>query len=319
MKNFFNNLLRISLSAVLLWWLSTKIDFPKTAEVVKSADLKYILYAFVFFVVINAILITRWFVFIKALDLSVNYGKAVRFYLVGLFGNLFMPSAIGGDLFKIVGLCTGSGEKPKVVATVILDRLSGFAGMVVVAVVSFACGYRLIAQWQVAFAILGMAAVSTGIATVLLNETAYSFCCQIFGKFPKFKDNLMRMHYDIALLKGRTGAIYQAVGLSALSQLTLALTFYLVSQAMHQNVSLLYFVIVIPLICVIATMPSIGGLGVREAGAAYFLGKVGVSSGIAVSISLMNFLFMVIVGLLGGLYFLLTQKDNESSGQPNIS
>ncbi len=307
MKNILNNLVRFGLSAVLLWWLSTKIDFVKTSEVVKSADLAYIVYAALVFIAIMVILIGRWFVFIKVLDLKVGFGTATRYYLIGLFGNLFMPSAIGGDVIKIVGLCHGSQDKPKVVASVLVDRLSGFAGMVVVATVSFIFGYRLIADASIALAIVAMAVASTGIGMVLFNQTAYSFCCQIFGRFPKFKESLMRMHYDIALLKGRQIAIYQAIGLSILSQIALAGTFYLISRALHLDVSLFYFVIFIPLICVLSTVPSIGGLGVREAGAAYFLGKVGVASGVAVSISLINFLFMVLVGLFGGVYFFLTR------------
>jgi uncharacterized protein (TIRG00374 family) len=307
MKNILNNFVRFGLSAVLLWWLSTKIDFAKTASVVKSADLVYIFYALILFAVINFILISRWFVFIKALDLKVGFSTAMRYYLIGLFGNLFMPSAIGGDVIKIVGLCHGSQDKPKVVASVLVDRLSGFAGMVVVATVSFIFGFRLIADVSIALAIAAMAVVSTGIGMVLFNQTAYSFCCQIFGRFPRFKDSLMRMHYDIALLKGRQSAIYQAIGLSILSQIFLAVTFFLVSCSFHQNVPLIYFIIFIPLICVLSTVPSIGGLGVREAGAAYFLGKVGVASGVAVSISLINFLFMFLVGLFGGVYFFLTR------------
>ena len=310
-KSVLGNFSRFGLSGVLLWWLYTKIDVEQTVKVLKSADLKFIFYALIFFFVINLILIVRWFVFIKALDLQAPFWVAVRYYLAGLFGNLFLPSAIGGDVIKILGICRTSSQKPKVVASVILDRLSGFAGMVVVATVSFILGFRLIQDLSVFILIVGMAVTSTGIAMVLLNETAYSFCCQIFGRFPKFKDSLMRMHYDIALVKGRQGSIVQAVLLSAFSQLTLAVTFFLVSKALHQNVSLFYFIIFIPLICVVATVPSIGGLGVREAGAAYFFGKVGVASGIAVSISLINFLFMVLVGLLGGFLYLVIQPPEE--------
>lgn len=307
MKNILNNFLRFGLSVVLLWWLSTKIDFARTLEVIKSADFAYIVYAMVLFVGIMFILIGRWFVFIKALDLKVSFGKAMRYYLIGLFGNLFMPSAIGGDVIKIVGLCHGSQDKPKVVASVLVDRLSGFAGMVVVATISFIFGYRVIADVSIVLAIFVMAVASVGIGLMLFNQTVYSFCCQIFGRFPKFKDSLMRMHYDIALLKGRQKAIYQAIGLSALLQVALAGAFFLISRALHQDVALFYFIIFTPLVCVLSTVPSIGGLGVREAGMAYFLGKVGVASGVAVSISLINFLFMVLVGLFGGVYFLLTQ------------
>ena len=70
-----------------------------------------------------------------------------------------------------------------------------------------------------------------------------------------------------------------------------------------------------PLICVASSVPSIGGLGVREAGTAFLLAKVGVDSGVAVSISLINFLFMVLVGLLGALIYWLTKCPLEAEGR----
>ncbi len=312
LKNFLRNFIPFVLSATLLWWLSTKIDFAKTAAVIKSADIKYIFYAFAFFTLINFILITRWFVFIKALDLNVGFGTAVRYYLVGLLGNSLLPGAIGGDVIKILGLCSGSQDKPKVVASVLLDRLSGFAGMVVVATIALICGHHLISNKSVIFLIAGMAVVSTSIGIVLFNKIAYSFCVQIFSRFPKFKAGLMQMHYDIALLKGRPWAGGQAILLSALSQLVLAVTYFFIAKALHQNVGFFYFIIFTPLICVVSSVPSIGGLGAREAGAAYFFKEVGVEYGIAGSITFISFIFMVFLGLLGGIYFFLTKPSKKA-------
>lgn len=313
MKKFLQNVLPFLCSGLLLWWLSTRLDLAHIVSVIRSADLKFIFLALIVFFILNFILIGRWFVFIKALDLSVPFATAFRFYLFGLCCNLFLPSAIGGDVIKIIGVCKGSNEKPKVVASVLIDRLSGFAGMVVVAVVSFIIGFRLVGDRSTALAILFMAMASTSIGLVLFNRTIYSFFTQIFTFIPVLKNALMKMHEDLSLLKGRQSAIYKAVGLSALSQLTLAVTFFLISKALHQDISLFYFIIFVPLICVASSVPSVGGLGVREAGAAYFLGKVGVSSEIAVSISLISFVFMVIVGLLSGVYFLLTRPASQKS------
>jgi uncharacterized protein (TIRG00374 family) len=186
-KKFLSNFVPFALSAVLLWFLSKTIDFNKTAEIFKSADLKYIFYAFLFYVLINVILITRWFIFIKALELKVHFWTAVRFYLVGILGNAVLPSSVGGDVIKIVGVCAGSEEKPKVVASVLLDRLSGFAGMVVVATVALIFGFHLISNPTVIFLVIGMAVASTSIAFVLFNKTVYSLCCQVFSRFPQIQ------------------------------------------------------------------------------------------------------------------------------------
>ena len=65
--------------------------------------------------------------------------------------------------------------------------------------------------------------------------------------------------------------------------------------------------------CVASSFPSIGGLGFREGALEYLLVQLGVVAGIGVSIGLLDFLFMVIVGLFGWVFFMLT-KDQKSNG-----
>ncbi|MFI5205535.1 MAG: YbhN family protein, partial [Candidatus Paceibacterales bacterium] len=307
-KNILSTLFRIGLSCFLLYYLYTKIDVEKTVTVLKAADLGYILYAGIVFLIINAVLFLRWVIYIKAFELTVSIKTVARYFFIGLFGNLFLPSAIGGDFIKTIGLCLYSPHKAKVVASVLLDRLSGFAGMVVVAIVSFSFGFHLINDWTLFFAIVGMTVVSSAIVFILFNEKAYSFCCQIFSRLPKVKNALMSLHYDIALLKDRRIALYQSVGLSCLVQMLSAVLYLLIGKALQQDIGIIYLFIFIPLICVAASMPSIGGLGVREAGAAYLLAKIGIESGISVSISLVSFLFMVAMGLVGGMIYVATKS-----------
>ncbi len=313
-KNILSTVFRFLLSFALLYYLYLKIDITRTVEVVTSARVPYLLYAMMTFFVINVILLLRWRLFLRAMDVEAPFISITRYFFVGLFGNLFLPSAIGGDVIKTVGLCRYSSQKATVVATVLLDRLSGFAGMVVIASLSFLFGHRLLNDVTLLVSIVMMAVASSAIVLVLFNEKLYSFCCRVFSFFPKLKSALMQVHYDVVLLKDKRYVLYQAVGMSCLSQITLAVTFFLVAKALHQDVALLYFLIFVPLICVASSMPSIGGLGVREAGAAFLLAKVGVESGVAVSISLINFLYMVLVGLLGGLIFLVTRCPMSQAG-----
>lgn len=308
LKSFLNNFLRFGLSAVLLYWLYTQIDVQKTADVIKSANLTYIFYAGLVFWVINFAILWRWVIYIRALDLQAPLISIVRFFFIGLFGNLFLPSAIGGDVIKILGLCKYSDQKPKVVATVLLDRLSGFASMVIVATIAFVFGLKYIEDISIIISVVGMSVLLSLFALVLLNEKAYSFCIKIFSRLPKFKEALMQMHYDIALIKGSPKAALKAIGVSCVAQFLLALTFSIIAVALHQDIPLFYFFIFVPLVCVASSLPSIGGLGVREAGLAFFLGTVGVDTGVSVSIGLITFLFMIMVGLAGGVLFVATKS-----------
>jgi len=311
LKSFLSFILRIGFSVGLLWFVFSKIDMEKTGGIIKEAQLSTMFGAFALFFVINVFLLFRWNIFIRALGLQVKAFDVTRFFFVGLFGNLFLPSAIGGDLIKIVGLCKDSTQKPRVVASVLLDRLSGFASIVIVSTFFFIFGYRFIGDPSLIIPIALLAVGSLTIAAILFNEKIYSFGCRIFAFFPKFVESLMQLHYDISLMKDKKLEGWKAIGLSCLGQCTFAAVFYLIARALHQDVSFIYFLIFVPLICVASTVPSIGGLGVQEAGAAFLFTKVGVDAGVAVSISLVVFLFKVLVGLLGGAIYVSTLSSRR--------
>lgn len=318
-KSVFSFLFRVVLSVALLWYVFSKIDFEQTAEVLRSANLNYIVLAGIIFFAMNGILLYRWMVFIRALDLTTTTGNVVLHFFYGAFGNLFLPTAIGGDILKAVGLCKNSTQKPKVIASIILDRISGFASIAIVAVTGFTVGYTYIDDKVLIVPIILMGAGCLTVAVILLNERIYSLFCRIFDWFPKFKNSMMKLHYDIALLKESDNykAGIKAILLSCLSQVVFAWIFYLTARGLQQEIPIIYFLIFIPIICVISAFPSIGGLGVRELGAAYLFGRIGVESGIAVSLTLINFLFMVLVGLIGGILYVYTLSAGRVQHYPS--
>ncbi|HLF18305.1 MAG TPA: lysylphosphatidylglycerol synthase transmembrane domain-containing protein [Candidatus Omnitrophota bacterium] len=305
-KETFSLLGRLGLSGALLWYLFSKIDTAETFALLRAADAAVLLLGFIIFLSVNFILLYRWFVLIRAVDLSVSIWNVFRYFFIGLFGNLFLPSSIGGDLIKILGLCQHSSQKPKVVASVILDRLSGFAAIIVVATCSFLFGYKLIQDNSVLILIALMGLGSLVAVAVLFNERIYSFGCLIFNGLPKIKAKLMEVHYDLSLLKGKPQEAFKAMAIACFSQSVFIFSFYFISKALHQDIPLIYFLIFVPLICIASAFPSIGGLGVREFGAAYLFAKVGVAQEIAVGMSLISFFFMVAVGLMGGVVYVFT-------------
>ena len=62
-----------------------------------------------------------------------------------------------------------------------------------------------------------------------------------------------------------------------------------------------------PIINIITAFPlSIAGLGLREASSMYFFTKVGMSPEVAIGIAFIFFLMYFMVGLLGGIIYVLT-------------
>ena len=302
-KSTLSFVLRFGLSLALLVFVFSKIDLPETIEALRTADLFMIMLGgFVFFICM-AVGLTRWFVFIRALDLSATPKSIILHFFYGAFGNLFMPTAIGGDIIKTVGLCRSSSEKPKVVASVVLDRISGFYAIILIEIGMLLLGYQYVVKDKVlagGVVTLGVGAIV--LTFVLFNEKIYSFVFQLFNKLPKIKNAFMSLHYDIALLKENKKVIegIKGIGLAALAQTFYAFSWFLVAQALHQDFGFMHFLAFVPLLCLASSFPSIGGLGVREAAAVFLFSKIGMEAGVAVSMSLIGFIYVVAFGLIGG-------------------
>jgi hypothetical protein len=235
----------------------------------------------------------------------------MRWYFIGSFCSLAPISTVGSDVIRGLGLAQEVGHKPKIFASILLDRLCGFAGIVILAAVAFLFGHGIIENKLVIIAIIFLSVISAAIVIVLFSHRIFSFTCKAFSAWPKVKDNLMRLHYDIVLLKGKQKKGWEAIAISIGAQIVLAIEFYLTAKGMHQDIPLAYFIIFSPIVCVVTSLPSIGGLGFREVSWVYLLPLVGVSKDVAGGLSLLNSAFTIINGLLGGLFYVTTLSSGR--------
>ncbi len=311
LKNILSFILPCFLSCALLAWLFVTIDYKDMWQAIKGSDMRYMSGAGIIFFLINFLIIWRWRVLMKAVGLKAKRMPSTRWFFIGLFWNLAPISTAGSDVIKGLGLAGETGHKPKVFASIVLDRLSGFAGIVILAAVAFSFGRGIIANKSVIIAIALMSIVSLGVVIVLFSHRIFSFACKAFAVWPRVKENLMRLHYDIVLLKGRQKKGWEAIIISIAAQVILAIEFYLSAKGMHQNIPLVYFIIFSPIVCVVTSLPSIGGLGFREISWVYLLPLVGVSKEMAGGLSLINSAFTIIAGLLGGLFYVTTLSSGR--------
>jgi uncharacterized protein (TIRG00374 family) len=304
LKNIFSVVLPCFLSLSLLAWLFITIDYKDMWQAIKGSDMRYMSAAGIIFFLINFLIIWRWQILMKAVGLNAKRMTSTRWYFIGLFWNLAPITTLGSDWIKGVGISKETGgNKPKVFASIVLDRLSGFAGIAILAAGAFLFGRDIIANKLVILAIATMSIVSGAIVVVLFSHRIFSFACKAFGAWPKVKESLMRLHYNIVLLKGKQMQGWEAIIISIVAQVILAIEFYLTSKGLHQNISLVYFIIFSPIVCVVTSLPSIGGLGFREIGWVSLLSLVHVSKEMAGGLSLINSAFNIMVGLLGGLLY----------------
>lgn len=312
-------LLRLLISAGLILLVLRQVDRESLIETVKGADKGLLALSFLIFFSTYILSLLRWEMLLKALAIHLPLTRVIISFAGGVFFNLFLPSTIGGDLMRTLDLAAHTKRPREVLATVFLDRLSGYVGLVALTLVALAVGGRMIEDPMVLISV----GIITGILAVLLlllfNKTAYAKISALLASpnAGRLRDALQKLHHEIHYFRSHKAVIGQNLLLSFVIQCLGPLTFYCLARAIGIRIAPVYFFIFLPIIGAITLLPiSIGGLGLRDVSTVVFFAKVGVEKHAAFAMSFLSFFFLLICGAAGGLIYVLTLHHRRLQRHP---
>ena len=210
---------------------------------------------------------------------------------------------------RSIDLAAHTKRPGEVIATVVLDRLSGYIGLVLLALMSLVFGWKLIQDKSVLFSVSIITAILIAVLLVLFNKFLYSKINKLLHSpnAGKLRQLLKDLHEEIHYFRQNKKIIVNNLILSILIQTTAPLAFLVIALSLGIKVNIIYFFIFLPIINAITLLPiSIGGLGLRDATTIFFFAKAGVSRDLSFAMSLINFFFILVCGALGGLIYVLT-------------
>jgi glycosyltransferase 2 family protein len=303
-KNSLSLLLRISIAAALLIFLFLKTDTRVLVQVLARADFALMVAAFVLFVLLNVLVCWRWDILLKGQEIRVPFGRLLASYFSSLFFNLVLPSTIGGDAVRTLDISRHTNRhSSNILASVILDRVSGFFGLFTVLIFSLFFGFRTFGDRNILVATFFLLALVVFFSVAMFHNHFFRALVKHLP-FHKLKEYLIRIHEATSGYSKRKQFLAAAWGLSLLTHVGLAFVFYISALALGIHLKVIYFLIFVPMVNAFASLPfSIGGLGLRDSACVYVFGKVGLVSAQALALSLANFGFMLGMGLIGGISY----------------
>lgn len=267
--------LKIVFSAVLLYFIFTKIDLGNVLDTLKRTHPFYLLWAILFFVFSKIISAYRLNLYFHQLHVFLTQKSNLQLYLLGMFYNLFLPGGIGGDAYK--GYVINKKFKvrtKKVVAVLVLDRLSGLLLLFVYAcILALVLKNQDISQFKVLY---GLGIVLGIVVFWFLNKKFFGYVFPVFWK---------------------------SVGYSALVQLAQLVSVLFILKALHIEADIVAYLFIFLISSIVSVLPlTIGGIGSREVTFFYGATLLALDQDTSVSISMVFFLVTAVVSLLGILY-----------------
>lgn len=255
----------------------------------------------------TAISAWKWQQLLRADGVRVPLRSLLVSYLIGTFFNLFLPSSIGGDSYRVVD-ASRHGGAAKSFASVFADRLTGFLALAIWGLVFSAIGWSRLPDKRILWLPVLIFGLMAGLVFAVVQRTWLVAIWQALRlhRLRKLDAFLHRFLDSLAGYRANGGLLARVFGTSLLFQMLAIVIIFCISQALNWPVAFIYFCIFVPLITLGEALPiSIFGIGVRDSLYVFFFAQAGASREQALSLALVYVLITLVYSLLGGALFLL--------------
>jgi uncharacterized protein (TIRG00374 family) len=319
-KKVLLNFLRVAISLGLISYLLYIADIPQIFQIFQNVNPLGIVVAFLICIFALFIMSLRWRVLTQSQNINASVWSLFKYYLIGLFFNNFLPTSIGGDLARAFYLAKDSGNRSASIGTVFLERLLGLLATLSLAFLSlfWLMNYfntnRII--YIIIFVLLAIAIFLASIMSRRIYRRFNGFLNLI--TFYDIGERLIKVLDTLHFYRDKKMILISAYLYSMLSQFTIiVMNYVLVLTLGLQQVSFGYLVLVVPVTFVIGMLPSINGIGVRDAGYLLLLSRQGLETSQVLSLSLMVTFIPIGISLVGGIIFLLNRQ--KTAFTPNLN
>ena len=303
-------LFRILISAGIIVLLVRRLDTGELGTLLKNVRIwPLLLAAAADFAMISANSL-RWRILLGARGIVFTVPRLAYYYLVGIFFSTFLPTSVGGDFMRIVGVAGATGRRADAFASVVVERLMGFFVLIPICLVSipFVAGRLEDVTPILLVGIVGLL-IFVGAYLVLLRPVARHVSrllvplFRLFGRF-KLRERLERAYEAVVFYRDSRQAVFQGLLLSVLSRLLWVLGCYFVAIAFSMDVSFTTLLVVVPVVELARAVPvSLAGIGVREAAFVALLGQFGVGESLAFAYGVMVYVVFLLFSIIGGVLY----------------
>jgi uncharacterized membrane protein YbhN (UPF0104 family) len=296
-------------SAAMLALLFTALPFADIAAAIASVPPMVWPAALAMYMLLHLVGVVKWRLLANTAGAGLSFKTAVRAYYMGLFGNTFLPSIVGGDVVRAGVAMRAARSRSGLVLGSLIDRLLDIVGLAAVAGIGALLSPRALdGQSRQIFLTLGAVLAAGGVGGLL------ALALLPVRRLPwKVRRKLVQVRRAVRATMQRPQALVGAFLLGMLLQSLLTVLNWWLGGVIGIEIPLYVWLFVWPLAKIAGLLPlTQNGIGVREAAQAVLFAPFGVSAAKAVATGLVFEVVIISGGLVGGLVaYLLSRSASE--------
>jgi uncharacterized protein (TIRG00374 family) len=303
--------LRIAISASLIIYLvSTRIEsFSDIIEILKSSNKFLLLLSLSTHALGTYITAARWKTLLNTQGVKLSNMTLSSTVLIGSFFNNFLPTSIGGDVFRAYDASKkGNISLGSSASVILVERFSGVVSAATYAIIALFLGFTAIGHQSIIVPIIIFFIVSLILGFLIINPSLFRLgkITRKFRFMRKIADKLSNFYNTLISFKKYKVVLVEVLVFSFLLQFSVILNYWLASLALGIDLNLTAFIFIVPVVATIAMLPiSIGGIGLRENSLVIIMVAMGVENEKAALCSLLILFMLIIMGVIGGITYII--------------
>ena len=293
---------RLLVVGALLAWIATRIDFAAFGRTLLAADPLLLAAAATVVVLAHTTAAYRWHRLLLAAGASWRFGRSFAVYAAGVFLGLFIPTGVGGDVYRLARVRGSGAGILRGAATILLERAIGLLALLLVGI-GFVYAQPGTRPWALALGV-GIAVGVVGLAVLAIPggpDRVAGLLARLPGPGPRLA-GWLREAFPPEVLDRLRGALPGTLVLSLVNHALLITVNALIARSLGLATPWTAVAAAVPLVLLAAQVPiTPGGIGVREASYVYFLGRVGVGEEAALALALAWAALLYVLGLVAAL------------------
>ena len=298
---------RVIATLAIVTGLIFKLSPGELSQTIRDSNIWLLVAALAVMVVVQTLVVVKWLVLLRARDVEAPLLPVVRAYCVGNLLSNVLPTAVGGDVYRVYRIQREANARAAdVTMSVLYERATGYGAMTCLGALGAAFYYGNIA--------IGFLALAAGAFAALLLAVVLPRM-----PFPAVRhDHVLR---NLLAHRREAMAVYQMALFSIAIQALYISTIALLGRAFGIHVSWWYWAFVTWVVAVAVLMPlTLGGLGVRESSFSALVKHAGATAAQGASTGFALGLLLVAVNAAGLLAVELAERLGYGArGDPEVA
>lgn len=318
MKRIITTLLQAGVTAGLLWWIFRDAERREMMAVaLREANFWWLLPGIAAIAAAIALQTWRWQLLLAAQEIRPGWRRIGCLNLIGMFFNLFLPGGTGGDIVKIYyAMREAPQRKMAALLSVIVDRVIGLLGLIVVACAVSLLALPLLWSHELTRALLGVLVLILGGAGAVILGAILVDLLGLGGRLPSWlplREKIAELAAAFGIFARDRKRVGAAFLLSVPVHLLIFSTYFFAARSLGSPLELFQIFSVLPIVLTIASLPiSLAGIGVREELLQQTLGALfQTPEGLSVLIGFTGFAMLAFWGLVGGGVYLFYRSSDH--------